>query len=46
MVVIQSQMIQRIMTGMPPLGLTVHITGGMVMTIMIMIMIVVIVILL
>ena len=35
MAVIRSQMIQRIMTGMSPLGLAVHITGGMVMTIMI-----------
>ena len=45
MAVIQSQMIQRIMTVMPPLGLAIHITGGMVMTIMIMIMTVAIVIL-
>ena len=33
------------MTGMPPLGLAVHIMGGMVMTIMIMIMTVAIVVL-
>ena len=38
MVVILSQMIQRIKTRMPPLGLAVHITGGIIMTIMIMIM--------
>ena len=38
-------MIQRIMTGMSPLGLAVHITGGMIMTTMIMIMTVAIVVL-
>ena len=26
-------MIQRIMTGIPPLGLAIHITGGMIMTV-------------
>ena len=45
MAVIRSQMIQRIMTGISPLGLAVHITGGMIMTIMITIMTVVIVVL-
>jgi hypothetical protein len=45
MAVNQSQMIQRIITGMPPLGLAVHIMGGMVITIMIMIMTIAIVVL-
>jgi hypothetical protein len=45
MAVIRGQMIQRIMTGMPLLGLAVHIMGGMITTIMIMIMTVAIVVL-
>ena len=45
MVVIPGQMIQRIITGMPPLDLAVHITGGMRMMTMITIMIVAIVVL-
>ena len=39
MAVIQSQMIQRIMTGMPSLGLAIQITVGMIMTVAIVVLI-------
>ena len=44
MVVIPGLMIQRIMTGMPPLDLAIHISGGMRITTMITIMIITIVV--